>query len=468
MTRFPKVILWRELAFIQPSQLKFGITETGRERLSLFARLYENGESAAARSRLPVVHSEEIVRVLEKFAQQEKRLGDLENVQIIPEMWNEARAQSAGVIRREVRYPNNAKDWIISGPHFYVATPLNKTPNENCSHNLDYSDIDLTAINSDYLPRTNYVPSCNPKLYEQRTPKWNGHLITDFYRHVHRRQLSPTGERTLVNAIIPPGVSHINSVVSAALVDLQTLLLFSGLCSSVVYDFFVKSTGRGDLLTEGLSILPVPALERKTRNATVYRVLRLNCLTAAYTNLWNATFLVDFGSEMWTCDGAILGKLQATDRQWKDECGLRIDYARRQALVELDALAALALNLTEEELVTIYRVQFPVLRQYERENLYDQSGRLVPRGVLDVANRYNIDIHQPLPLASFRGPAEVVGEVKTPGLGMTGGILWEDPKMEPRMTRVYPPPFTKCDREADMRQAYQVFQERIRNQENAE
>ena len=39
--------------------------------------------------------------------------------------------------------------------------------------------------------------------------------------------------------------------------------------------------------------------------------------------------------------------------------------------------------------------------------------------------------------------------------------------MEPRMKRVYPPPFTKCDRETDMREAYREFQERIRTQENA-
>ena len=148
-------------------------------------------------------------------------------------------------------------------------------------------------------------------------------------------------------------------------------------------------------------------------------------------------------------------------------CALRTDRERRQALVELDALAALALDLTEEELITIYRVQFPVLRQYERENLYDQTGRLVPKGVLDLAKRHNIDIRQPLNVSTFTGPAELVGEVETPGLGVTGGIVWEDPKMEPRMKRVYPPPFTKCDREADMRQAYRVFQERLRSQENA-
>ena len=124
-------------------------------------------------------------------------------------------------------------------------------------------------------------------------------------------------------------------------------------------------------------------------------------------------------------------------------------------------MAALALDLTEEELVTIYRVQFPVLRQYERTNLYDQTGRLVPGEVLKIAERNGIDVRQPLNLARYRGEADLVGEIETPALGVTGGIRWEDPKMEPRMERVYPPPFTKCDRETDMRHAYRVFQERL-------
>jgi hypothetical protein len=419
------------------------LINVNRERLRLFVRLYDEAGVSAEQARLPIIHTEEIVQVLEKFAAQNRRLGNLEGHYFATDMWDETRSQKAGTIRRDTRPPKDVNEWVISGPHFYVGTPLNKTPNDNCSTRGDYTELDLTAIPDDYLPRTNYVPACSPDEYLRRTPKFKDKLVTEFFRHIHRRQVVATNERTLINAIIPPGVAHIHPVISLGFIDASILLMFSGLANSLVYDFWVKTTGISDLYESTLMLLPLP--QSSLSPSICERTLRLNCLTRHYAPLWESV----------------------AGTTWHRSCALRTDLERRQGLVELDALAALALDLTEEELITIYRVQFPVLRQYERENLYDQTGRLVPKGVLDLAKRHNIDIRQPLNVSTFTGPAELVAEVETPGLGVTGGIAWEDPKMEPKMKRVYPPPFTKCDREADMRQAYRAFQECLRSQEDA-
>ena len=467
------------------------IVTVGDTQLALFAQLYDEPGTPPLEARLPALHAEPLLRVLEKFAAQPRCLGDIQGEVFFSQHWNETTSQQNGTIRRDTRFPASPEEWVLSGPHFYVGNPLYQTPQEGCSTHRAYDNLDLLTLPEGYLPRTNYVPACTPDEYHAQTPRvsWvereetQGRRVTMFFRVNASRGLSPAGERTLQGSILPKGVAHIDGVFSVTPKNADLVPRIAALWSSLPFDFFVKSTGKGDLRNDLAKRLALPELPE----SILPRILSLCALTVHYAELWSSTFTPAFQSQSWSClpDSPHPGAqalphdfFNKLTHRWQRDCALRADYHRRQALLEIDVLVAQALGLTLSELLTIYRVQFPVMRQNEADTWYDQQGRIVftpSKGLVSVGlprSRRPTDLSRGI---SYAVDASVTQEydawresnlalgwdaIKHLTTGTVSKTFQDDtlPGGPREKTITYHAPFFKPDREEDYRIAWEFFE----------
>ncbi|MFZ4778203.1 MAG: Eco57I restriction-modification methylase domain-containing protein, partial [Terrimicrobiaceae bacterium] len=417
--------------------------------LELFAKLYDDAGTPTNEARLPALHSRQFVEVLRKFAAYPHRLGDLGDDWLALEGWHETNSQKDGTIRRETRFPTSPRELIVSGPHFFIGNPLYKTPRAICTEKGHYDVLDLETLPDSYLPRGNYFAACNDAEYNRRTAtvSWEiGKLVTDFYRTISRTMLPAPNERTLTSAICPPNSRHIDNVFSICVRDVRLLPIVAGTFASVVFDFWVKTTGKTHFRNELASQLPL-----MTANSVLLsRTLALNCLTTHYANLWQVCWDEAHREEAWLGDDARLDTefWRSLTPEWTRHCALRTDFARRWALVELDVLAARALDLTLAELQTIYRIQFPVLRQNEADTWYDQRGRIV------------FTCSRGLPGVGFTR-VEWNG-IKTMTAGTIERTITDNTLPTGPVTRTitYEAPFTRSDRETDYAEVWGKLEER--------
>lgn len=463
------------------------IVNIKQPQLDLFSRLYDSAGTPAIEARLPALHAEQLIAVLQKFAAQPQRLGDLQGEYLSLEMWHETNQQTDGTIKRQTQFPQHAGQWVFSGPHFFVGNPFYNTPKAVCDTNKAYDCLDLLTLPDDYLPRTNYLPACDAAEYARRTPRvsWTEpdedgpKKVTDYYRVIARRALSQSGERTLYGCLMPPETAHIDGVFSTVVRNLERAVNIAITWCSLPMDFFVKSTGKSDFRGDLANRMPVLDFGL-VENIVKSRALMLHCLSRDFSELWHSCYTVDFNQQRWS---RALPQLPQSffsnlTPDWQRDCALRTDYSRRQALVEIDVLVAQALGLTLDELLTIYRVQFPVMRQYEADTWYDQVGRIVftpSKGLVGVglprkARKtdlkagivYGVDSPDWTGADSGKAGADLVigwediQHLKTGSVSVTfdddtrpGGAV--------RRTITWQAPFIKPDREDDYRVAWDFF-----------
>lgn len=442
------------------------IIHVGQPELEVFARLFEGTDNWQS-AHLPALHISSSMPVLKCLCNCNRTFKSLGSDIFSTNMWPETSAQKDGIIQYAPHVPESLVDTILQGPHFSISNPINKSSRGECLLKSDFDAIDLSIIPDSYIPRCKYKPACSMDLYIKKIPMtpWE-HRSHNDYRIFIRRMLNQSGERTLICAIMPPEVAHVHTVLDLSL-NQNIYGYICGYLSSIVFDFYIRTTGRNDVYFETLSVLPLPL---KFKDEISVRTLLLNCLTRYYTTLWKSEYSSIYHEVTWAKSDPRLSptRFTALTPEWTWDTPLRTDYERRQALVEIDVLTAMALDMTLQQLKTIYRIQFPVLQSYEADTWYDANGRITftnNRSLTGVGftrpEWENAGAVQPIK----RGDAPWDGIMKHAPAGYVFARTITDDTMPGgpvQRTIEYAAPFDRCDREQDYETAWKFFEEKYK------
>ncbi|MER6756677.1 class I SAM-dependent DNA methyltransferase [Micromonospora echinofusca] len=370
-----------------------------------------------------------------------QRLGDYSP--FISRGLDEMQAKKDGLIRWQTATPRSLEDLVLQGPHFSVANPFAKQPNVPCKTNRDWSAWDLRMLPESAIPRTNYVRACEDDRFRASRDIWNGRPYTEYFRLAWRVMIPFDTERSLFAALLPPGPTHVGTVITLGLTDNRITALTAGFWSALPVDYLLRVVGRSHLQGAEAPKMPAPHPGHPLADPLLLRALRLNCLSSAYRKIWEELYDPAWVErESWALDWANLASARplaaSSTRSWTDVAPLRNDYERRAALVEIDALVAVWLGITADQLVSLYRSRYPIMSDYEAKTWFDGQGRKVARN------------HNYFGLGQAKEHFEQLMQ------------YLDDPAAN-SAPEGYRAPFYKADRENEYRQAHAVFSKRLQD-----
>lgn len=418
----------------------------GDKELSILSKL-SGEDTASTESKLLALQTKQLLDTIVCFAETNNTVAKCDVT--FSEMWHETYSQEDGTIMESVVFPSQQLELICSGPHIAVANPFAKTPRNICKEKGDYDCIDLENIPDIYYPRTKYAINVTPQEYIKRCGTAYDAPYCRFVKIVSRKMLNLKQERTFNVAFLPEEVGHINGLVSVVFREPYNQYICGSSWASIPFDFYVKVMGKSNFNYAAACGFPV--LATKYDGNIIYRGLLLNCLSCAYKGFWKQGIGYVGEINHWSkCDPRLSNSKYVVHHEWSWSTPLRTDYERRQALVEIDVLTAMALGMTLEQLKTIYRIQFPVLQQYEADTWYDANGRIV------------FTNNRSLTSVGYDRPTWENGIKGAPGGKKFYRTVTDDtqPGGPVERTIEYLAPFDRCDREQDYETAWRFFEEK--------
>ncbi|MEU5809104.1 DNA methyltransferase [Streptomyces sp. NPDC047718] len=432
----------------------------------------------------PVTRAEEAaIAALAKWPQ---RLGALNPR--ISSGFNEKTDRAAGRFSWTPGPVASWRDVILQGPLIHIATPFHKQPPEGGSKSMrDYEPWDHLNLAEDAVPRTNYRPAATHSRFVGGQDRWidddrfaqlwndpsaiaaaeadvrvadpeleagdfdraveallmaaSTRPYSEFYRVAWRVMIASNTERSLIPALIPPGPVHIDLVNSMALRSNRDAALVSGMLAALASDYYLRVNNVGHLRIGEVVKFPAPTPGHPLEQALLLRTLRLNAQTNAYAPLWEELYNAGWQQDTWAAceewpdDSPLLA--DGIGPTWTRDAPLRTEFARRAALVEIDALVAVWLGISKDELVAMYDARFPVLQQYEESMWFDATGRRIAKA------------HQQY---GYGQPKEAWKTLSSP----------DGFPSEYKLPEGYVAPLYQANRKAEMRAAHDEFSRRMR------
>ena len=414
-------------------------------------------------SRLVKVFTQEHLAILRTLGDVSARMSDCRYR--VSTGWHEKGAKEKKIIEWKTVAPASVDELIMQGNHLTPGNPYSNQPRWDCVSRYDWDPLASTELGESFIPRVNYVRRISKSDFLDRYDHWPdfapsiGSSACDFWRVAWRNMVDLTTERSLQAAIIPPGATHVDIVSSLSAlshgsddqlhvrngIGYEPTAVIAGLWASIPYDYLVKVSGKSHVNADLIKRFPAP-LSHCVSSLIQLRALRLNCLTRDFKLLWEELFDQVFLADQWSSAFSQIRGLGDIAPAWSPAVPLRTEFERRAALVELDALAALALGMSFDQLAFIYRAQFPVLVKYEKSMFFDSLGSRICkhsriRGAIQQPNDYE-------QLMTYLDS------------GQSGDMF--DRYTPFPADDLHPTPwFYKADREAEMGIAYDEFQQKL-------
>ena len=439
--------------------------------IKLLSDTFEDGRYPDC-AKLVSVHNNEMLGILDKISNYERKVSSVRNK--ITVCFDETGAPKEGLIkdvRSHTCYPSMENcEMIYNAPQFYVSNPVYQTPKEVSLKKGDFNIVDLEKISDEYIQRTKYLPLVGNY---RSLSTFNAFVIgqdehgndiydslLDHYKVGFRKMVNLSGERSLICAVLPRRTAHIHGVISISFLDRNYTVDMAALCSSIVMDFYWKTIATQNITESRLATFPF-GIKKKFKSAMYSRTLMLNCLNKYYDDLWSGCWCESFRTDRWSLEDARLKPFSELTPSWNHDTPLRNHFERRQALVEIDVLAAMSFGLSLEDLEFIYDIQFPVLRQNEDDTWYDQKGNVV----------YSVSLCKKGVGVDRATWNTIRGEQLSDNIyqGATSSYIHTVPVEKSELYGgeqvTYYAPYTRCDRIADYRRAWAYFEERFKNED---